>query len=273
MRWLPEKVAQLKIDGRLSAGILGAADLALNEITHLMQQGYREHEAEEVALKQFILLEPEPGAVEKDWEREELAELERQYLGNPPYLVGIENDWETREFTSSHWKGTRNKGGEGEQGPGNFAKIAKPRRSVKSLPDKEQTLYVSEADIEADFDRALAEAPPPTRPLHDRIVEAYTHATGGKFNQEVDLADIRRALPDVARPDLDAELKRMHLEKEIKLSPGNNPGALTPEVRTGGLVFKGQHMHGLWITHNPRAALDEALAGILALLGGGKPAQ
>lgn len=44
----------------------------------MRNQGYREHEAAEVALKHHILLTPEPPA-DDDWEVLELAELEREY--------------------------------------------------------------------------------------------------------------------------------------------------------------------------------------------------
>jgi hypothetical protein len=36
----------------------------------------------------FILLPPEPGAEEEDWERLELAEKEAEYRRNPPPLRG-----------------------------------------------------------------------------------------------------------------------------------------------------------------------------------------
>jgi hypothetical protein len=57
--WLPKKVAELKKEGRLEESLRGAARLAQDEISHLMRQGYQEHEAEEVALPMFILLKPE----------------------------------------------------------------------------------------------------------------------------------------------------------------------------------------------------------------------
>ena len=44
-----------------------------------MEQGFRQHEAEEVALSQYVLLKPEPEAELEPWERKELAQLESQY--------------------------------------------------------------------------------------------------------------------------------------------------------------------------------------------------
>jgi hypothetical protein len=52
-------VAELKKEGRLKESLRGAARLAQDEISHLMRQGYQEHETEEVALPMFILLKPE----------------------------------------------------------------------------------------------------------------------------------------------------------------------------------------------------------------------
>lgn len=75
---LPEKVAELKRQGQLEAALTVAARRASERIQELMAQGYQEHEAEEVARSEYLLLKPEP-LPENDWEAEELAELERKY--------------------------------------------------------------------------------------------------------------------------------------------------------------------------------------------------
>lgn len=67
---------ELKADGQFEQAIQTAARQAQEEISNLMAQGYQEHEAEEVALPQFILLKPEPV---DDWESRELAEKEAKY--------------------------------------------------------------------------------------------------------------------------------------------------------------------------------------------------
>lgn len=77
--YLPSKVAALKAEGRLNEALQGAATLAQDQVEQLMTRGYQAHEAEEVALHQFILLKPEP-----DEQDEELAEMEREYQKNPP---------------------------------------------------------------------------------------------------------------------------------------------------------------------------------------------
>jgi len=83
--WLPDKVKELRAEGRLNEALQGAALRAQAEIEHLVKIGYQDSEAREVALPKFILLPPEPGQDGLDEEmREELAEKEREYQKNPP---------------------------------------------------------------------------------------------------------------------------------------------------------------------------------------------
>jgi hypothetical protein len=61
--WLPERVKELKAEGRLNAELEAAASLAQEEIEHLMRRGYSECEAREVALPAVHPLEAGvPGA-------------------------------------------------------------------------------------------------------------------------------------------------------------------------------------------------------------------
>ncbi|WP_028100458.1 hypothetical protein [Pseudoduganella violaceinigra] len=75
-RHLPQKTLELMADGEFEQAIQAAARQAQAEIVNLTAQGGLEHEAEEVALAQFILLKPEPV---DDWESRELAAKERKY--------------------------------------------------------------------------------------------------------------------------------------------------------------------------------------------------
>lgn len=77
--FLPQKVAELKAEGMLAESLQIAAIQAHQEVVSLMEQGWQKHEAEEVALANYILLKPEPGADLLDWEEIELAEKEREY--------------------------------------------------------------------------------------------------------------------------------------------------------------------------------------------------
>ena len=76
--WLPARTADLKAEGMWETALRRAAISAQERIDALMKAGFRAHEAEEVALKEFILLDPEP-ADEDDWEAQELAQMEADY--------------------------------------------------------------------------------------------------------------------------------------------------------------------------------------------------
>lgn len=75
--WLPQKVAELKAEGQLDQSLTTAAVLATRRVVELMEQGYQLHEAEEVALSEYIRLKPEEDP--NDPEALELAELDREY--------------------------------------------------------------------------------------------------------------------------------------------------------------------------------------------------
>lgn len=102
--WLPKKTAELKAEGDFESSLQVAAVNANRLILELTQtQGYQKHEAEEVALKQYILLEPEKVAYEDMplWEQEledEIEEREREYLEMMMDFMGTdgkprEMDW------------------------------------------------------------------------------------------------------------------------------------------------------------------------------------
>lgn len=76
--WLPNKAAELKLHGEWAEASETAAQQALDLIAQLVMQGYRDYEAEEVALKQYVLLTPEPPP-EDDWQEAELAQMEAEY--------------------------------------------------------------------------------------------------------------------------------------------------------------------------------------------------
>jgi hypothetical protein len=76
--FLPTKVKELREDGQLEAALQAVGRRAQARVVELMTQGYRPHEAEEVARSELVMLPPEPGAGMEDWEIEELAKLERE---------------------------------------------------------------------------------------------------------------------------------------------------------------------------------------------------
>ena len=77
--WLPEKVRALRAEGKLDEAVQGAAAAAQRGMQELVSQGFREHEAAEVVLPQYVLLPPEPEAVDSDEEARELLEMEQEY--------------------------------------------------------------------------------------------------------------------------------------------------------------------------------------------------
>lgn len=84
--WLPSKTAELKANGEWDEAVAGAALAAFRMIQELKSQGYQEHEAEEVALPQYVLLPPEEPDEDDELEQE-LKEMEANYQKNvAPYL-------------------------------------------------------------------------------------------------------------------------------------------------------------------------------------------
>jgi hypothetical protein len=77
--WLPKKVAALKAEDQLEPTLQTMGKLAQEQVLELMQQGFQQHEAEEVALSELILLKPEHGANVEPWERKEAAALEATF--------------------------------------------------------------------------------------------------------------------------------------------------------------------------------------------------
>ena len=76
--FLPAMTSELKAASQWESRLRYVALAAHEEIKNLMDQGYKEHEAEEVVLPQLILLRPEPDAGPQ-WERDELQEMEARY--------------------------------------------------------------------------------------------------------------------------------------------------------------------------------------------------
>lgn len=85
--WLPSKTAELKASGEWDEAVKGAALAAFRMIQDLQSQGYQAHEAEEVALRQYVLLSPEEPDEDDELEQE-LREMEANYQQNvAPYLI------------------------------------------------------------------------------------------------------------------------------------------------------------------------------------------
>ena len=63
--WRPKFVKDLIKHNRLQTVALAAATKASEEIRELMEQGYQNHEAEEVVMPKYILRPPEPEVIKE----------------------------------------------------------------------------------------------------------------------------------------------------------------------------------------------------------------
>ena len=79
--------------------------------------------------------------------------------------------------------------------------------------------------------------------LEASVVRAYLQASGSIWNVWVKLAEIRRRLPNISRPDLDRELLRLERVKKAVLYPLDDPQAIRPEDATAALDVAGFKRH------------------------------
>ncbi|MDD8026758.1 MAG: hypothetical protein PHI34_09600 [Acidobacteriota bacterium] len=100
---------------------------------------------------------------------------------------------------------------------------AKPKLEAK--PQAVPSLTAASADLEA------------------AVVRAYLQASGSAWNVWVKLTEIRRRLPDVPRPDLDAALIRLEKAKRAILYPIDDPQSVRPEDTAAALVVAGFKRH------------------------------
>jgi hypothetical protein len=83
-------------------------------------------------------------------------------------------------------------------------------------------------------------------PIEGRIREVYSRLASrpGKW---VGLADLRSALTDIAKDDLDRELVRMYRLPDIHLVPDENQKMLTAQDRAAAVIIGNQDKHALAI--------------------------
>jgi hypothetical protein len=82
--------------------------------------------------------------------------------------------------------------------------------------------------------------------LEERVRKAYAELVGHPGGH-VMVADVRDALPDVARSELDVVLVRMNLSADVHLTPESNQKALTARERAGAVHIGNQQRHLLAI--------------------------
>lgn len=71
--------------------------------------------------------------------------------------------------------------------------------------------------------------------IPSRIRRSYCSASGGRWNVRVRLAELRRALPEVPRAELDESLLAMERQGSVVLYPLDDPQEIEPEDEAAGL--------------------------------------
>lgn len=115
---------------------------------------------------------------------------------------------------------------------------------LQSWLEKLQTFLVARKLALADV---LDPLPVSTRPIRDRIREAYLAATKGRLNTRALLRDIRPRLSDVDHKTLDEALKGMQRDDEATLFQLDNRAEVTEADRDAAIYFAGEPRHILWI--------------------------
>jgi hypothetical protein len=88
--------------------------------------------------------------------------------------------------------------------------------------------------------------PRPPTDVPDRIRTAYLQL-GGRRGAWVGLAELRVALPDIDRQDLDEALRELELQPDVSIVPESNQKTLTTTDRDAALWIGGEHKHFLAI--------------------------
>ncbi|NMO56456.1 hypothetical protein HH310_35420 [Actinoplanes sp. TBRC 11911] len=87
--------------------------------------------------------------------------------------------------------------------------------------------------------QAIAE---PDAEIEERIRKAYS-AVSARPGDYVMLDELRNALPDVGRKDLDAALIKLNLARDVSLVPESNQKVLTDGQRTAAVSIGNQFKH------------------------------
>jgi DNA-binding PadR family transcriptional regulator len=83
--------------------------------------------------------------------------------------------------------------------------------------------------------------------LESRVHEAYFRLSGGKANVRVRLAQLRQALPDVARDTLDRLLLKLQRAEKLVLYPLDDPQEISPEDIEAAITLTGFSNHIIYM--------------------------
>ncbi len=79
--------------------------------------------------------------------------------------------------------------------------------------------------------------------LEDMIRDAYYRLSDGKWNFRVRLYELRQALPNASRSELDAKLLSMQKEKKLVIYKLDDPSEITPEDDQAAIDILGTKKH------------------------------
>lgn len=127
-------------------------------------------------------------------------------------------------------------------------------RSNQSLADfalgSEGSDRSEDGDQVEDDDQAedgdQVDAKEPSGDIVERIRGAYLDL-GGRMGAWVGFAELREALPDIARDDMDKALHELELQPSVSIVPESNQKTLTAADREAALWIGGEHKHFLAI--------------------------
>jgi hypothetical protein len=120
--------------------------------------------------------------------------------------------------------------------------------------------------------RAVTNAVPTTgNAIEDRVIQTAIDLRGGQLNGRVLLSDLRTALPNVPKEELDAVLIRLHRNRAGQLIRLDNPAERSAGVELARIDLAGEPHHVLWMRRDPRSiptgaseqnSLNEAVAAL-----------
>ncbi len=120
----------------------------------------------------------------------------------------------------------------------------RPTRALTAVLARLRSFLATRGMALADFVRPGGKADPP---LPERIRAAYLAQTGGAVHARVRLTALRAALPEIDRPVLDAELRRLSADGKIALFPLDDRSEITSDDERDALSLSGVAQHLLYL--------------------------
>lgn len=162
-------------------------------------------------------------AVRKELEEEGLIELEKR--GRSTHVIATDDAW-SRAFDDLVVEGS---------------KSAYAATALQHVLNKiNHFLSVNDISL-AEFLRPEENASP--KDLKDKIREAYTKASQGRYNVRVRLTELRTNLDDFPQDEVDRVLGEMELAEDLVLMPLDDPQDIKDEDEAAAVNVGGQKRH------------------------------